>query len=75
MGETIDKIKALSSKGISIYSWGVYDESEYTDGTSIRFTFYNPTQKTIKYVNISLSATMLSTTVLVAPFPRGASAP
>jgi len=53
MGETIDKIKALSSKGISIYSWGVYDESEYTDGTSIRFTFYNPTQKTIKYVNIS----------------------
>lgn len=50
--KAINTVKGFSSKGISIPSWGVYDVSEYTDGTGIRFTFHNPTNKTIKYVNI-----------------------
>ncbi|MDE6649522.1 MAG: hypothetical protein K2K45_06305 [Muribaculaceae bacterium] len=50
--KSLNTIKGFSSKGISIPNWGVYDMSEYTDGTGIRFTFHNPTNKTIKYVNI-----------------------
>jgi hypothetical protein len=30
--------------------WTLYDESEYTNGSSIRFEIYNPTKKTIKYI-------------------------
>lgn len=48
----INTVKGFASKGISIPSWGVYDMSEYTDGTGIRFSFHNPTNKTIKYINI-----------------------
>ena len=48
----INTVKGYASKGISIPSWGVYDMSEYTDGTGIRFSFFNPTNKTIKYINI-----------------------
>ena len=47
------EIKGHAAKGISIPSWGVYDMSEYTDGTGIRFSFHNPTNKTIKYINVS----------------------
>jgi hypothetical protein len=53
--DAINTIKGFSSKGISIPSWSVYDMSEYTDGTGVRFTFHNPTNKTIKYVNISFA--------------------
>lgn len=52
LGNAINTVKGFASKGISIPSWGVYDMSEYTDGTGIRFTFHNPTNKTIKYINI-----------------------
>ncbi len=52
LDNAINTVKGFSTKGISIPSWGVYDMSEYTDGTGIRFTFHNPTNKTIKYVNI-----------------------
>lgn len=48
----INTVKGFASKGISIPSWGVYDMSEYTDGTGIHFTFHNPTNKTIKYINL-----------------------
>ncbi len=52
LDKAVKTVEGFSSKGISIPSWGVYDMSEYTDGTGIRFTFHNPTKKTIKYVNI-----------------------
>ena len=51
--EAYDEMKAFSKKGISIPYWGPYDESEYTDGTGVKFTFHNPTNKTIKYINLS----------------------
>ena len=52
IGSAINTVKGFASKGVSIPSWEVYDMSEYTDGTGIRFTFHNPTNKTIKYINI-----------------------
>lgn len=52
LDKAIKTVQGFAAKGISIPSLGVYDMSEYTDGTGIRFTFHNPTNKTIKYVNI-----------------------
>lgn len=40
--------------GLSLIDWGIYDESEYTDGTSIYFKFLNPTKKRIKYIYVNL---------------------
>lgn len=37
-------------RGLAILDWSFYDESEYTEGTSIKFRVYNPTSKTIKYI-------------------------
>lgn len=51
--KVLNTINGFASKGVSIPSWGVYDMSEYTDGTGMRFSFHNPTKKTIKYVNVS----------------------
>lgn len=51
-----DKRKALNfidgckSKGLTILEWSYYDESEYTEGTSVKINIYNPTQKVIKYL-------------------------
>lgn len=47
----LDKHK---SYGLSIMSWGIYDESEYTDGTSFAFDLINPTKKTIKYITVNV---------------------
>jgi hypothetical protein len=49
----IDAVNSYAKYGLAIPKWGVYDVSEYTDGTGIRFTFYNPTQKTVKYVTVT----------------------
>lgn len=38
--------------GLGILEWGVYDESEYTDGTSVSVKFYNPTKSMIKYITL-----------------------
>lgn len=53
LDEALKEIESYSKYGLAIKSWGVYDESEYTDGTSIRITFLNPTEKVIKYISIS----------------------
>lgn len=37
-------------KGLTLLVSVIYDESEYTEGTSAKFVVYNPTQKTIKYL-------------------------
>ena len=42
------------SKGLAILDWSIYDESEYTEGTSVRFTVYNPTNKIIKYISFTV---------------------
>ena len=45
-----DFLKGTKSKGLTILDWSFYDESEFTDGTSIKIQIFNPTNKTIKYV-------------------------
>ncbi len=43
-------LETCKSKGLAILEWSFYDESEYTDGTSVKIKVYNPTPKTIKYL-------------------------
>lgn len=50
MEKAIAFLESCKSKGLVILDWSFYDESEYTDGTSVKFKVYNPTQKTIKYL-------------------------
>ena len=50
--ELSDELSSFKKYGLAIKSWGVYDESEYTDGTGISFNFFNPTSKTVKYITI-----------------------
>lgn len=49
----ISELENFAKYGLAISDWGSYDESEYTDGTSVRFNFYNPTKKVIKYITIN----------------------
>lgn len=50
--EIYNKIKTF--KGLSIIHWNIFDVSEYTDGTGVRFEIYNPTKKTIKYIQFNV---------------------
>ena len=43
-------IDAGKAKGLVITDWAISDESEYTQGTSIRIEVLNPTKKIIKYI-------------------------
>lgn len=43
----LNKTKRL---GLIMLDWSIYDESEYTDGSSVKFEIFNPTKKTIKYI-------------------------
>ena len=51
--ETMKEMDSFEKYGLSIVNWKVYDESEYTDGTGLNFTFYNPSKSTIKYITIT----------------------
>lgn len=46
-------ISSLQKLGIAVMDYTAFDNSEYTDGTGFRIKFFNPTKKTIKYINIS----------------------
>ena len=53
----LNKLKEVQSflegckvRGLMLLDWSVYDESEYTQGTSIKIRVHNPTLKTIKYL-------------------------
>lgn len=50
----LDFTESCKAKGLVILDWGIYDESEYTSGTSVKFSFHNPTKKTIKYIWVNL---------------------
>lgn len=50
----INEVKSFSKFGLAIPSWNIYDVSEYTDGTGIRISFFNPTKSVIKYITITL---------------------
>lgn len=53
LNDAISELDSYKKYGLAINSWGVYDESKYTDGTGVNVTFYNPTQQIIKYISIS----------------------
>lgn len=47
-------IESCKPKGIVIVKNSIYDESEYTEGTSFEFEIQNLSNKTIKYITFSL---------------------
>ena len=47
-------IESCKSKGLVITKNGIYDESEYTEGTSFSCTIENLSNKTVKYISFSL---------------------
>lgn len=49
-------IASKSKHGIALLDWAVIDESDYTDGTGLRFEVYNPGKKTIKYIWFTVQA-------------------
>ena len=53
LSNALTTFQSYMKYGLNIETWGVYDESEYTDGTGIRFRFFNPTDQTIKYITIN----------------------
>jgi len=46
--------KKCELKGIGVFDCNAVDASEYTDGTGMEMTFYNPTKKVIKYVHATV---------------------
>lgn len=46
--------KRCELKGISVFECVAVDASEYTEGTGVDFTFYNPTKKVVKYVHATV---------------------
>ncbi len=47
-------IKKCALKGIGVFSFGAVDASEYTEGSGVEMTFYNPTKKIVKYVHATV---------------------
>jgi hypothetical protein len=47
---TINFIDKCALKGLVVTDWSFLDESEYTEGTSVKITVLNPTKKTVKYL-------------------------
>lgn len=52
--EALGQLRATKPSGLAIIDSGIYDESEYTEGTSFRVKVFNPTSKPIKYVWFTL---------------------
>lgn len=48
--EALAALNAHKVKGLSILNWSYYDESEYTEGTSLKIKVLNPTNKIVKYI-------------------------
>lgn len=53
LNNAIAELDSYKQYGLAIKSWNVYDESEYTDGTGVNVTFYNPTHQIIKYISFT----------------------
>lgn len=52
--EIHDFLKSCKPKGLSVLNFSIFDESEYTDGTSAKVEVWNPTSKIIKYIWFNL---------------------
>lgn len=57
LGDIYNLKKHHASYGLSVLDWGFGDTSEYTEGTSVHFSFLNPTKKRIKYIYVNLYGT------------------
>lgn len=53
--ENLDKFQKLIEKGLVVLEARPYDMSEYTDGTGMKFSFLNTSNKTIKYMTIKFT--------------------
>lgn len=45
-----DFLNNSAKQGILVKSWKIYDESKYSEGTSVELNYINPTKKTVKYI-------------------------
>jgi hypothetical protein len=54
LNKLLVKLEKTKSSGVAILKSSIYDESEYTEGTSVEVKYYNPTKKTIKYVTATI---------------------
>lgn len=52
---SVSRVKALKEKGVAILYSNVYDMGEYVKSTGFRVAYFNPTNKTIKYVTAIVS--------------------
>ena len=50
----LEYYKKCELKGISVFECVAVHASEYTEGTGVDFTFYNPTKKVVKYVHATV---------------------
>ena len=48
--ENLKEFQKLIEKGFAVLEARPYDMSEYTDGTGMKFSFLNTSNKTIKYI-------------------------
>lgn len=46
----LDAVKSHKKHGLTVTSSRIYDESEYTEGTSLAIEVLNPTDKVVKYI-------------------------
>lgn len=46
--------KICEKKGLRLLDWELYDESEYTKGTGVKFDILNTGKKTIKYISFTI---------------------
>lgn len=52
--KALNDVKSYTKYGLAIMSFKLYDESEYTEGTGVNITFFNPTPYEIKYISFTL---------------------
>lgn len=52
--EVLMKLQSSKAQGVAVISAGIFDTSEYTEGTGFRAEFYNSGSKTIKYITVGL---------------------
>ena len=50
VGEALEVVRSTKPQGIAILTASIYDMSEHTEGTGFKISYYNSTNKTIKYV-------------------------
>lgn len=53
--ENLTEFRKLIKKGFAVLEAHPYDMSEYTDGTGMKFSFLNTSDKTIKYITINFT--------------------